>query len=121
MSWNGSSRIIVRWSNSSCSSRRATTTCTPRRSVTTHTRADESAVYPVFRERLKEEGSDGEAETEHEAARQLIGRVRNTSDPYHLASLMSELKQADPTSCTRRGDRDPARGTRRDVGSSFGR
>ncbi|MDQ1455690.1 MAG: hypothetical protein QOH28_1310 [Actinomycetota bacterium] len=63
--------------------------------LTKHTRAEESAVYPVFRDRLSN-GKDliGEAETEHEQARQLIGRVRNTTDPNHLASLMVELQDA---------------------------
>jgi hemerythrin superfamily protein len=63
--------------------------------LTKHTRAEESAVYPVFRSRLSD-GMDliGEAETEHDQARQLIGRVRNTTDPNHLASLMLELKEA---------------------------
>ena len=35
-----------------------------------------------------------EAENEHKEAKQLIGRVRRTSDPDHLAELMTELKQA---------------------------
>ena len=63
--------------------------------LTTHTRTEESAVYPVFRDRLSN-GKEmiGEAETEHDEARQLIGRVRNTTDPEHLASLMLDLKQA---------------------------
>jgi len=63
--------------------------------LTKHTRAEESAVYPVFRSRLSD-GMDliGEAESEHDQARQLIGRVRNTTDPNHLASLMLELKEA---------------------------
>jgi hemerythrin superfamily protein len=63
--------------------------------LTKHTRAEETAVYPVFRSRLSD-GMDliGEAETEHEQARQLIGRIRNTTHPNHLASLMTELKEA---------------------------
>ena len=36
----------------------------------------------------------GEAESEHDQARHLIGRVRNTTDPDHLASVMVELKEA---------------------------
>ena len=63
--------------------------------LTKHTRAEETAVYPVFAQRLNEGKEEiSEAETEHEAARQLIGRVRNTTDADHLASLMLELKQA---------------------------
>src|SRR5207245_488549 len=63
--------------------------------LTMHTRAEESAVYPVFRARLFN-GTEliGEAETEHDRARRLIGRVRNTSDGEHLASVMVELKEA---------------------------
>ena len=63
--------------------------------LTKHTRAEELAVYSVFRTRLSD-GQEliGEAETEHEQARHLIGRVRNTTDPDHLASVMVELKVA---------------------------
>jgi hemerythrin-like domain-containing protein len=63
--------------------------------LTKHTHAEERAVYPVIADKL----SDGprlarEAENEHKEARQLIGRVRNTTDKAHLAELMVELKQA---------------------------
>jgi iron-sulfur cluster repair protein YtfE (RIC family) len=63
--------------------------------LTKHTHAEERAVYPVITEKL----SDGrklarEAEQEHKEARQLIGRVRNTTDEAHLSELMAELKQA---------------------------
>src|SRR5438876_737543 len=63
--------------------------------LTKHTRAEETAVYPVFFARLTD-GKEliGEAETEHEQARHLIGRVRITTHADHLASLMLELKQA---------------------------
>ena len=36
----------------------------------------------------------GEAVKEHKEARQLIGRIRQTSDPEHLAELVGELKTA---------------------------
>ena len=63
--------------------------------LTKHTLAEESAVYPVLAKELADGKSlMGEAETEHEQARQLIGRVRNTTDADHLSSLMSELKAA---------------------------
>jgi len=60
-----------------------------------HTRAEEEAVYPV----IASEVSGGkalskEATEEHEEARQLVGRVRRTSDPDHLAELMTQLEQA---------------------------
>jgi hemerythrin superfamily protein len=63
--------------------------------LTKHTAGEEKAVYPV----VEEEVSGGkkladEAEHEHAEARQLIGRVRNTTDPEHLSGLMTELKQA---------------------------
>ena len=63
--------------------------------LTKHTHAEERAVYPVIADKL----SDGqrlarEAENEHKEARQLIGRVRNTTDKTHLSELMVELKQA---------------------------
>lgn len=60
-----------------------------------HTRAEERAVYPVFEQELSNEADKvHEAEHEHEEARQLIGRIRNTSDPDHLAQLMEQLEQA---------------------------
>ena len=63
--------------------------------MTQHTRAEESAVYPVFRARLSDgEELIGEAESEHDEARRLIGRARNAPDPDHLASVMIELKEA---------------------------
>lgn len=63
--------------------------------LTKHTYGEESAVYPVIADQL----SDGkkltrDAENEHKEARQLIGRVRNTTDESHLSELMSDLKQA---------------------------
>jgi hemerythrin-like domain-containing protein len=63
--------------------------------LTKHTHAEENAVYPVLARELSngEEMMD-EAEGEHEEARQLIGRIRNTTDEGHLTSLMAELKQA---------------------------
>ena len=60
-----------------------------------HTKAEESAVYPVFEEELSNEAHKvHEAEGEHKEARQLIGRVRNTTDEAHLVELMTELEQA---------------------------
>ena len=60
-----------------------------------HTKAEESAVYPVFEEELSNEADKvHEAEGEHKEARQLIGRVRNTTDEAHLVELMTELEQS---------------------------
>src|SRR4051812_35256165 len=60
-----------------------------------HTRAEDSAVYPVFADELTNEGDKiEEAEEEHKEARQLIGRVRNTDDLAHLTDLMTELEKA---------------------------
>ena len=60
-----------------------------------HTRAEDVAVYPVFEEELSDaKDKVHEAEDEHKQARQLIGRIRNTSDGSHLGELMAELEQA---------------------------
>src|SRR2546423_15601322 len=60
-----------------------------------HTTAEEHFVYPALRERV----SDGkalaeEAEHEHAEAKQIIGRVKRTSDPEHLAAVVAELQEA---------------------------
>jgi hemerythrin-like domain-containing protein len=60
-----------------------------------HTRAEDTAVYPVFAEELSDEQSKvKEASDEHQEARQLIGRIRNTEDEGHLVELMTQLEQA---------------------------
>jgi hemerythrin-like domain-containing protein len=60
-----------------------------------HTRAEDSAVYPVFADELSDEkGKVKEASNEHQEARQLIGRIRNTEDEAHLSELMNELERA---------------------------
>ena len=60
-----------------------------------HTAAEEHFVYPARRERV----SDGNkladaAEHEHVEAKQIIGRVKRTSDPDHLAEVVAELQKA---------------------------
>ena len=60
-----------------------------------HTAAEEAEVYPV----IEGEVSGGkkladEALDEHKGARQMIGRIRNTTEPDHLAELMGELERA---------------------------
>jgi hemerythrin-like domain-containing protein len=60
-----------------------------------HTRAEDDAVYPVFADELHDaEQQVRDAEVEHREARQLIGRIRNTSDGDHLVELMAELERA---------------------------
>jgi len=60
-----------------------------------HAQGEEKAVYPVIAsdvpggEKMANEGED-----EHKEARQLIGRIRQTSDPGHLAELVNQLQQA---------------------------
>jgi hemerythrin superfamily protein len=63
--------------------------------LTKHTYGEEQAVYPVVAERLSG-GKDlsSEAVEEHAEARQLIGRIRNTTDEAHLSELMADLKAA---------------------------
>ena len=60
-----------------------------------HANAEEQVVYPVIKAEVPGGASmvDG-AVDEHKEARQLIGRVRLTKDPGHLAGLMTELEQA---------------------------
>ncbi|MET0627523.1 MAG: hemerythrin domain-containing protein [Acidimicrobiia bacterium] len=60
-----------------------------------HTKAEDAAVYPVFEDELSNERDKvHEAEDEHQEARQLIGRIRNTSDEGHLVELMGQLEKA---------------------------
>ncbi|HEX5588448.1 MAG TPA: hemerythrin domain-containing protein [Acidimicrobiia bacterium] len=60
-----------------------------------HTKAEDAAVYPVFEDELaNEQEKVHEAEDEHKEARQLIGRIRSTSDESHLVELMGELEHA---------------------------
>ena len=60
-----------------------------------HTKAEERAVYPVFEQELSNEADKvHEAEDEHKEARQLIGRIRNTTDESHLVELMQQLEGA---------------------------
>jgi hemerythrin superfamily protein len=63
--------------------------------LTKHTYGEEKAVYPVVSEKV-DDGAQlaREAENEHKEARQMIGRIRNTTDDAHLAELMQELQQA---------------------------
>ena len=60
-----------------------------------HADAEERVFYPVVEAEVtggKKLASEGE--DEHKEARQLIGRIRQTKDPEHLAELVTELKGA---------------------------
>jgi hemerythrin-like domain-containing protein len=60
-----------------------------------HAAAEESVFYPVVGTDVPDGRSlESEAEREHQEARQIIGRIKNTKDPEHLAELMDELEQA---------------------------
>jgi iron-sulfur cluster repair protein YtfE (RIC family) len=60
-----------------------------------HANAEERAVYPALREGVVGGAEMADhAEKEHAEARQLIGRIRQTQGPEHLAELVSELKHA---------------------------
>ena len=60
-----------------------------------HTAMEEAVLYPAIKARVPD-GKEmvSEANNEHKEARQLIGRIKNTSDEQHLADLASELKHA---------------------------
>jgi hemerythrin superfamily protein len=63
--------------------------------LTKHTHGEEEAVYPIVADKVDDGAKLArEAETEHKEARQLIGRVRNTTDEEHLVDLMQQLEQA---------------------------
>lgn len=59
-----------------------------------HTAAEEATFYPVVRAELPYGATLAtEGEGEHGEARQLIGRIRRTSDREHVRELMNELEQ----------------------------
>src|SRR2546423_1091966 len=60
-----------------------------------HAAAEEEAFYPVVRDDVTSgKKLANEAKNEHGEARQLIGRIRRTSDPDHIVELVNELEQA---------------------------
>ncbi len=60
-----------------------------------HADAEEKAVYPAIEAQVPDGKSMvEEAVDEHKEARQLIGRIRQTKDPDHLAQLVNDLEQA---------------------------
>jgi hemerythrin-like domain-containing protein len=59
-----------------------------------HAAAEEETFYPVVRDNLPSGPKlASEAEDEHGEARQLIGRIRRTSDAEHLRELVIDLEQ----------------------------
>jgi hemerythrin superfamily protein len=60
-----------------------------------HAAAEEKSFYPVVRADLPYGVTMAtEGEDEHAQARQLIGRIRRTSDPEHVRELVNELEEA---------------------------
>jgi hemerythrin superfamily protein len=60
-----------------------------------HAAAEEEAFYPAVRDDVPSgKKLAGEAHAEHSEARQLIGRLRRSSDPDHVRELVDELEQA---------------------------
>jgi hypothetical protein len=59
-----------------------------------HTIAEEVRVYPVLSEEAGEADEIGEAEHEHEEARELIERIRHSTEESELRTLMTELEGA---------------------------
>jgi hemerythrin superfamily protein len=60
-----------------------------------HAAAEEEAFYPAVRDDVPSGKTlTKEAKNEHGEARQLIGRIRRTSDPDHVVELVNELEQA---------------------------
>lgn len=60
-----------------------------------HTVAEERFVYPALRDGVS--GGDklaDEAEHEHAEAKQIIGRVKRTTDAEHLSEVVGELRRA---------------------------
>ena len=59
-----------------------------------HTAAEERAVYPVIAAEAGEEAEIGDAEEEHDEARKLIDRIRQSDGDDDLRSLVDQLKTA---------------------------
>jgi iron-sulfur cluster repair protein YtfE (RIC family) len=60
-----------------------------------HTKVEEEVVYPPLRSEVQGGAGMAEhAEEEHAKARQIIGRIRQTTDPEHLGEVVRELKRA---------------------------
>ena len=57
-----------------------------------HAAAEEEAFYPVVRDDVPSgKKLAGEAKDEHGEARQVIGRLRRSSDPDHVVDLVNQL------------------------------
>jgi hemerythrin superfamily protein len=63
--------------------------------IDVHAQAEEQALYPALREEVSRGKQMADhAAKEHAEARQLIGRIRQTKDPGHLADLVAKLKSS---------------------------
>jgi hemerythrin superfamily protein len=58
-----------------------------------HAEAEEKVFYPVVKTEVDPELAH-EGEEEHGEARQLVGRIKQTTDDAHLSELVTELEQA---------------------------
>ena len=74
-----------------------------------HTAAEEMAVYPVIAAEAGEEAEIEDAEEEHDEARDLIARIRQSDSDEELADLVGQLKTAVAASRARGRDRHPPR------------
>ena len=59
-----------------------------------HTAAEEMAVYPVIAAEAGEEAEIEDAEEEHDEARDLIARIRQSDTDAELEELVGQLKTA---------------------------
>lgn len=59
-----------------------------------HAAAEEQAVYPRFAEESALQDFVKEGEKEHGGARQIVGQIKNTTNPEHLAELVGKLEGA---------------------------
>jgi hemerythrin superfamily protein len=59
-----------------------------------HTMAEETAVYPVIAAEAGEEAEIEDAEQEHDEARELIDRIRQSDNDEELKDLVGQLKTA---------------------------
>jgi hemerythrin superfamily protein len=69
-----------------------------------HAEAEEKAFYPIVREEV-DASLVKEAEEEHGEARQLIGRIKQTSDLSISASSWRSSRRTSSTTCRRKSPR----------------
>ena len=81
-----------------------------------HTAAEEMAVYPVIAAEAGEEAEIEDAEEEHDEARDLIARIRQSDTDDELAGAGRTAQDRRRASRARGRDRHPAEGAPRDGG-----